>query len=699
MSSSLRHRREIQIDQIQVGDSGFGMTSDLHRRMVIGQDLGNGVSNIIGLDSIWAESIGDPSICIAVLDGPVDLSHPCFTGANLTLIESTSPNTADQRVPSQHGTHVASVIFGQHGPPVRGIAPGCRGLIIPVFSQASGDSLGPCSQLDLARAIGLAIQHGAHVINISGGQLEHSGQAHPFLANAVRLCAENGVLIVAAAGNDGCQCLHIPAALPSVLAVGAMDSRGQPIDFSNWGEGYQAQGILAPGQDISGAVPGGGTSIRTGTSYATPIVSGVVALLMSVQIKRGEKPNPYTVRKAIISSTIGCDEQPAGDCRRLLAGRLNLVGALSQLKEGGKIEMSEQKTEVPEPNTGTEDEQAQCGGDTGFGMPVTQSSSSGVQAAEHLAPQQEVAAPGSGPTMSSGQTPRMTPSSAPGNISPSGGGAACGCGGGGCGGGPPSLVYALGEIGYDFGTEARRDSYQQHSGKNLHDPTQLLGYLSENPAEAAGIIWTLNVDSTPIYAVQPAGPFAAAGYDRLRESLGAQLNEGAERVSVPGYTKGTLPLLSGQMVPVIYPEVRGMYSWSTPALVTAVLGKAPAKKEELAQHRQKAEGIENFLERVYYEIRNLGLAPQERAMNFAATNAFQIQDVYKDAISQNLKLDTIDVEKSPICRAESECWDVKLTFFDSHKRLEEARKVYRFTVDVSDVVPVTVGKVRSWRIF
>jgi cyanobactin maturation PatA/PatG family protease len=699
VSSSLKHRREGQIDQIRAGDLGSKAPSNINSARVIGPDPTNGVSNTIGFESIWAETIGDPSICIAVLDGPVDLSHPCFTGANLTSIQSTSPGMADQRAASQHGTHVASVIFGQGGATVRGIAPGCRGVIIPVFSQASDDSLQPCSQLDLARAIGLAIQHGAHVINISGGQLEPTGQAHPFLANAVRLCAENGVLIVAAAGNEGCQCLHIPAALPSVLAVGAMDSRGQPIDFSNWGESYQAQGILAPGTNIAGAVPGGGTSLLTGTSYATPIMSGVVALLMSVQLKRGEKPNPYAVRKAIISSAIGCDEEPAVNCRRLLAGRLNLVGALSQLKEGRKIEMSEQKTEVPAPNSGAEDEQAQSDGHTGFGMPVTQSSSSGVQAAEFISPQPEAAATSSGPAMRGGQTPGLTPTFASGNITPSGGGAACGCGGGGCSGGPPSLVYALGEIGYDFGTEARRDSYQQHSGKNLQDPTQLLGYLSENPAEAAGIIWTLNVDGTPIYAIQPAGPFAGAGYDRLRESLSAQLNEGAERVSVPGYTKGALALLSGQTVPVIYPEVRGMYSWSTPALVTAVLGKAPAKKEELLQHRQKAEGIVNFLERVYYEIRNLGLAPQERAMNFAATNAFQIQDVYKDAISQNLKLDTIDVEKSPICRAAADCWDVKLTFFDSHKRLEEARKVYRFTVDVSDVVPVTVGKVRSWRVF
>ncbi|HEY6332457.1 MAG TPA: peptidase S8, partial [Blastocatellia bacterium] len=281
----------------------------------------------------------------------------------------------------------------------------------------------------------------------------------------------------------------------------------------------------------------------------------------------------------------------------------------------------------------------------------------------------------------------------------------CGCGGGGAGGGcscaskaRPALVYVLGEIGYDFSIESRRDSYLQHSGKNLFDPHQLLEYLGSNPADAAGIIWTLNIDATPIYALQPAGGFAAFAYDRIREFLAAQLNEGAERVSVPGYTSGNVTLLSGQTVPVIFPEVRGMYSWSTQALINAVHGR-PGGEQSGESHNEKEEDVRNFLERVYYEIRNLGVAPQERAINYAATNAFQIENIYKDAITQNVKLDTIDVERSPICRPESDCWDVKLTFFNPHKRMEEARKVYRFTVDVSDVVPVTVGKVRSWHIF
>ena len=86
-------------------------------------------------------------------------------------------------------------------------------------------------------------------------------------------------------------------------------------------------------------------------------------------------------------------------------------------------------------------------------------------------------------------------------------------------------------------------------------------------------------------------------------------------------------------------------------------------------------------------------------MNYAATNAFQLELVFKDAISGGMKLDSITVERSPICRPGSDCWDVKLIFFNPSKRFEQAKHVYRFTVDVSDVVPVTVGHVRHWDVY
>jgi cyanobactin maturation PatA/PatG family protease len=189
---------------------------------------------------------------------------------------------------SSHGTHVASIIFGQPGSPVTGVAPQCRGLIVPVFA----DDRRSATQLDLARGIEQAANAGALVINLSGGQLTDFGEAEGWLENAVRLCQERNILLVAAAGNDGCACLHVPAALPNVLAVGAMDARGHPLDFSNWGDRYQQQGILAPGENILGAKPGGGTERLNGTSFATPIVAGVAALLLSEQVRRGKPPTP-----------------------------------------------------------------------------------------------------------------------------------------------------------------------------------------------------------------------------------------------------------------------------------------------------------------------------------------------------------------------------------------------------------------------
>ena len=99
------------------------------------------VPGLAGLDLLRSETSGDPRIRIAVLDGPVDVSHPCFSGANLTSLTTLAPGGAKDGPASQHGTHVASIIFGRAGSAVSGIAPGCSGIIIPVFSDGPGGEL------------------------------------------------------------------------------------------------------------------------------------------------------------------------------------------------------------------------------------------------------------------------------------------------------------------------------------------------------------------------------------------------------------------------------------------------------------------------------------------------------------------------------------------------------------------------------
>ncbi len=292
---------------------------------------------IPGLSDLWSETTGDPRVVVALLDGPVDRAHPSLAGARLETVEVAVPALAGRGGPAtRHGTAVASLIFGQHTPDnqVRGMAPGCRGLVVPIFDDADGsgeiDADEPfrpvCSQLELARAILLAVEHGAGIINISAGQPLPASAAYPVMADAVDRAVRRGVLVVAAAGNDGCECEHIPAALPGVLAVGAMDSRGRPLASSNWGSPYRSAGLLAPGTGLLAARAGGGTSVVGGTSFATAIVAGAAALLASLALRRGQSLDGPRIREILLDSAHKCFDDTIS-CRRWLVGRLDLLGA------------------------------------------------------------------------------------------------------------------------------------------------------------------------------------------------------------------------------------------------------------------------------------------------------------------------------------------------------------------------------------
>ena len=700
-----------------------------------------------GLDLLWSKTKGHSKICVAILDGPVDKSHPCFDGAKLIRLRTTISERASTGGMSHHGTHITSVIFGQHGSPVPGIAPGCRGLIVPVFSDNRRGSL---SQIDLARAINQAVEAGAHVINISGGELSQLGKADPILENAVRSCNQNNVLIVAAAGNDGCECLHVPAALNSVLAVGAMNAKELPFDFSNWGETYQAQGILAPGENIQGAESGGGTALKSGTSFATPVVSGIVALLLSVQVQRGEKPDPHAVRDAILKSAWPCQPETVPESRRCLAGRLNIPGAYALIAQGGQTLVSEEKSAIL-PSGANPLNQNESGAETLLSsetnrlpeQPAPNPSAVGVQAAE-VATTSEFSAP---TTLNLGNTMIDMPSNAvassvtPSNVKPSGD---CGCAGGQPGYPTRSLIYALGTLGYDFATEARRDSFKQlmpnvrsdnyepippettrlPSGVfaipgNPYDARQMRNYLHSNLSEAKSLIWTLNLELTPIYAIEPQGPFAFQIYESLRDFLAGQIlaaeeDKYIERVSIPGISTGrTVRLFSGQVVPIIeVTNTRGMYGWKVNHLIDGVLDAvASDEAQELTPERRSnlKYSLKNFLQRIYYEFRNLGQTSQERALNFSATNAFQYANGLIGVLrsqrrsetgtdtpqAETMQFDSIEVEKSPFCRMDSDCWDIKLKFFDPENK-DRAKKVMRYTIDVSDMMPVTLGAVKIW---
>ncbi len=171
-----------------------------------------------------------------------------------------------------------------------------------------------------------------------------------------------------------------------------------------------------------------------------------------------------------------------------------------------------------------------------------------------------------------------------------------------------------------------------------------------------------------------------------------------ERVSIPAIlTDETVKLFSGQVIPVIkVNSPRGMYGWKVNTLIESAMQTVSTEYEE-AEVSLMRRSLSSFLNRVYYDLLNLGQIARDRALNFAATNAFQAVQTFSEAVAIGMELHSIEVEKSPFCRYGSECWDVKLKFFDPENGLR-AKRVFRFTIDVSDRTPVTLGEVRSWAV-
>jgi cyanobactin maturation PatA/PatG family protease len=479
-----------------------------------------------------------------------------------------------------------------------------------------------------------------------------------------------------------------------------MKDTGEPFKFSNFGGKYATQGILAPGENILGAQPGTDDPIRKkGTSCAAPIVTGTAALLMSLQLEQGLSPDAEAVRAALTNSAIPCDPNEIEEPERCLLGKIHISGAY-ELLTGEKLQTVEANNNLA--------------------ANIRESTVTPVTATTSVIPScsTKIANQGITATIAATRQPAIAPSNASENISstgliknhqahnnivlnnvvPSQ---------------RSNLVYVLGTLGYDFGTEARRDTFKQlmptitidnlELPPNPYDARQMVDYLETNLSETKSLIWTVNLELTPIYAIKPVGAFAAEIYQVMQYMLAGQIlpeadEDYVERVSIPGMlTEETVKLFSGQIIPVLkVNSPRGMYGWKVNTLIESAIETVSAE-HEIADESRMRRSLTSFLNRIYYDLRNVGQIARDRALNFAATNAFQAVQTFSQAVAMGMELHSIEVEKSPFCRYGSECWDVKLKFFDPENGLR-AKRVFRFTIDVSDRTPVTLGEVRSWAV-
>lgn len=287
----------------------------------------------------WATTTGNDKLVVAVLDTGVDYTHedlvenmwvrPAtmapYHDAELGTIDDLNgfnaiDSAADPMDDNGHGTHCAGII-GAEGENNIGIAGvNWKVQIMPLKFMNSG---GFGTTKDAIEAINYVINRkkagvNVRIISASWGSTQKSRA----LGDVIRNAYENDILFVAAAGNssvDNDRTPHYPSSYPNVISVAALDRHDQLASFSNWG--VKSVMIAAPGVDILSTWLGNEYEEKSGTSMATPVVSGVAALILA----KNPRMSVDDLHKRLMDST---DPIIALKGKTVTGGRINAAKAL-----------------------------------------------------------------------------------------------------------------------------------------------------------------------------------------------------------------------------------------------------------------------------------------------------------------------------------------------------------------------------------
>lgn len=235
---------------------------------------------MLQLPVAWQRTRGR-GVTVAVLDTGVDLDHPDLAGAIKDKHDFTGDGIADA---DGHGTHVAGVVAARlNSVGFVGVAPEADLLIAKVLGN---DGSGAFEWI--AAGVDWAVAKGADIISMSLG-----GPANaPSLYTAIHKALAADKIVVCAAGNEGSifrNAIGYPGRYGGVITVAAHDRNGNPAGFSSRGGEID---LMAPGTDIWSSYLDGGYAQLSGTSMATPFVSGVCALILAKHRGRGTHNTP-----------------------------------------------------------------------------------------------------------------------------------------------------------------------------------------------------------------------------------------------------------------------------------------------------------------------------------------------------------------------------------------------------------------------
>ncbi len=240
---------------------------------------------MIGAPKIWEKSKGK-GITVAILDTGCDITHPDLSeriigGRNFTDDDNGNPDLYTDY--NGHGTHVAGTIAAvQNHNGVIGVAPEAGLLILKVLDKNGS------GQYDwIINGINYAVEQKVAIISMSLGGPEDVPELHQAIQNAIA----NQILVVCAAGNEGdgqesSDEFSYPGSYNEVISVGAINLQRRSSEFSNSNNEVD---LVAPGEEILSTYINGKYARLSGTSMATPHISGALALIKDVANKNFER--------------------------------------------------------------------------------------------------------------------------------------------------------------------------------------------------------------------------------------------------------------------------------------------------------------------------------------------------------------------------------------------------------------------------
>ncbi|MFH0804415.1 MAG: S8 family serine peptidase [Candidatus Zambryskibacteria bacterium] len=287
---------------------------------VFAQD--SGANTQIGANAVQAGGNTGAGSKIAVLDTGYNSNHPELSTSFLGGKDFVN-NDDDPLDDNGHGSHVAGIITADGvDPKARGVAPDA-GIVAGKVLDLNG--AGYFS--DVVVAIYWAVDNfEVDAINLSLGtsypytyKKGYCDNILPEMTAAIKYARDNGVVVVAAAGNNGTRGVSIPGCISYSTTVGAVDSKDRVASFSGRGN---AVDISAPGVSIFSSLLGNSYASWSGTSMATPMVSGVVALVKSAH----DAYSPSQIESALFGTAKDLGKR--GKDIDYGYGRINAAGAV-----------------------------------------------------------------------------------------------------------------------------------------------------------------------------------------------------------------------------------------------------------------------------------------------------------------------------------------------------------------------------------